>query len=62
MAKHDVRVKLQAEVAVKNVDVEIPVRIDGELRAGSRSARARSIGCRATGARRSRCRGAGSPS
>ena len=32
MAKHDVRLKLQAEVPVGNVDLEIPVRIDGALR------------------------------
>jgi hypothetical protein len=32
MATHNVRVKLKAEIPVKNVDVEIPIRIDGELR------------------------------
>ena len=32
MAKHDVKLKLNAEIPVGNVDVEIPVRIDGSLR------------------------------
>lgn len=32
MPKHDVKLKLNAEVPVGNVDIEIPVRIDGALR------------------------------
>jgi hypothetical protein len=32
MARHDVKLKLNAEVPVGNVDIEIPVRIDGALR------------------------------
>lgn len=32
MARHDVKLKLKAEVPVGNVDIEIPVRIDGALR------------------------------
>ncbi len=32
MAKHDVRIKYRTELPVRNVDVEIPVRIDGKLR------------------------------
>ena len=32
MPRHDVRLKMKAEIPVGNVDIEIPVRIDEELR------------------------------
>ena len=32
MPKHDVRLQLKAEVPIRNVDIVIPVYIDGELR------------------------------
>ena len=32
MPKHDVKLKLNAELPIGNVDLEIPVRVDGALR------------------------------
>lgn len=32
MAKHDVKLEIDADIPIRNVDVVIPVRIDGNLR------------------------------